>query len=145
MEQDNNVKVLKEVCKGVKMGLDAIEYVEDKVKDDTEFKKTIKHEYSMYNNILDKVNRAFTDYNEEPREETLKDKAFLWYGIQMNTLIDNTTSKIAELLMQGTNMGIIEGRRLLNKNTDLDTNVDKLLHDFVSFQEQSVERLKHYL
>ena len=42
-------------------------------------------------------------------------------------------------------MGIIEGRRLLNHNEELDTDVDKLLNDFVNFQEQSVEKLKKYL
>lgn len=42
-------------------------------------------------------------------------------------------------------MGIIEGRRLLNHNEDLDTDVDKLLNDFVKFQEETVETLKKYL
>ena len=42
-------------------------------------------------------------------------------------------------------MGIIEGKRLLNHNQDLDTDVDKLLNDFVNFQEESVEKLKRYL
>ena len=37
-----------------------------------------------------------------------------WYGIEMKTLMDDSTSKITELLLQGTNMGIIEGRKLLN-------------------------------
>ncbi len=142
---DKNLEALKEVCKGVKMGMDAIEYVEDKVKDNTEFKNAIKHEYSMYNNIYDKVKNAYSNYGESPDEVSFKDKAFLWYGIQVNTIKDDTTSKIAELLVQGTNMGIIEGRRILNNNEELDTDVDKLLNDFVDFQEQSVERLKKFL
>ena len=69
-------------------------------------------------------------------------KMMTWYGIEMKTFMDSSTSKIAELLMQGTNMGIIEGRRLLNHNKGLDTDVDKLLNDFVNFQEESVEKLK---
>ena len=69
----------------------------------------------------------------------------LWYGIQMNTLKDTSNSKIAELLIQGTNMGIIEGRKLLNHNKNLDKETDKLLNDFVKFQEESVEKLKSFL
>ena len=42
-------------------------------------------------------------------------------------------------------MGIIEGRRLLNHNEELDKDVNKLLNDFVDFQEQSLETLKKYL
>ena len=99
----------------------------------------------MYNNILDKVDDAYSNYDELPGDANFKDKAMLWYGIQINTIKDTSNSKIAELLVQGTNMGIIEGRRLLNHNKGLDTDVDKLLNDFVNFQEESVEKLKSFL
>jgi hypothetical protein len=47
--------------------------------------------------------------------------------------------------MQGTNMGIIEGRRLLNQNQNIETDVKNILNDFVVMQEDSVETLKKYL
>ena len=68
-----------------------------------------------------------------------------WYGIQMKTMSDSSTSKLSELLMQGTNMGIIEGRRLINQNPDATSNVKSILHEFVTMQEDSVETLKKYL
>ena len=141
---DKNLEVLKEVCKGVKMGMEAISYVSDKVEDEN-FKNALNHEYSMYNNILDKVDDAYYNYNEIPGETSLKDKAMLWYGVQVNTIKDNSTSKLAELLVQGTNMGIIEGRRLLNQNNNIETDVKNILNDFVVMQEDSVETLKKYL
>lgn len=141
---DKNVEALKEVCKGVKMGMDAIHYVSDKVEDD-DLKNYLHHEYSMYNNILDKANDAFSNYDANPRDINLGTKAMLWYGIQMNTLPDSSTSKISELLIKGTTSGIIEGKRILNQNTNLDTDVKNLLVDFVNFQEESVEKLKTFL
>lgn len=63
----------------------------------------------------------------------------------MKTITDDTNSKLSELLMQGTNMGIIEGRRLLNQNPDADHDVKNILNDFVVMQEDSVETLKKYL
>ena len=72
-------------------------------------------------------------------------KMMTWYGIQMRTITDDTTSKLSELLMQGTNMGIIEGRRLINQNPNAESNVKSILSDFVSMQEDSVETLKKYL
>lgn len=68
-----------------------------------------------------------------------------WYGIQMRTITDDTTSKLSELLMQGTNMGIIEGRRLINQNNNISPDVKHILNDFVVMQEDSVETLKKYL
>ena len=72
-------------------------------------------------------------------------KMMTWYGIQMKTITDDTPSKLSELLMQGTNMGIIEGRRLLNNNPSVDNEVKQILNDFVVMQEDSVETLKEYL
>lgn len=141
---EKNLDILKEICKGVKMGMDAVSYVSDKVQEPN-LKDALTHEYSMYNNILTKVNNAFKNYNEVPNDYKLTNKAMLWYGIQINTLKDISNSKIAELLIQGTNMGIIEGRKLLNHNKDLDKETDNLLNDFVKFQEESVEKLKNFL
>ncbi len=141
---DKNVKALKEICKGVKMGMDSISYLQGKVETD-ELSNYLKHEYSMYNNILKKVDSCFANYNVQPNDYSLGQKAMLWSSIQANTIKDTSNSKISELLMQGTNMGIIEGRRILNANDDLDTEVKKLLNDFVCYQEESVEKLKTFL
>ena len=62
----------------------------------------------------------------------------------MKTMMDNSTSKIAELLLQGTNMGIIEGRKLLN-HKDTNKEVEKLVKEFVDAQEEAVEKLKQFL
>ena len=63
----------------------------------------------------------------------------------MKTVNDKSNSKISELLLQGTNMGIIEGRRLLNNNPSIDPEVRKILDEFVTMQEDSMETLKKYL
>ena len=63
----------------------------------------------------------------------------------MNTLMDKSNSKIAEIMLQGTNMGIIEGVKLLNHNPDATKEVKSILNDFISFQEHTVEKLKEYL
>ena len=62
----------------------------------------------------------------------------------MKTLIDNSASKIAELMLQGTNMGIIEGRKLLN-HKDIDKKIHDLIEEFVDMQETAVENLKQFL
>ena len=67
-----------------------------------------------------------------------------WWGIEMKTFNDKSNSKIAELLVKGTNMGIIEGRRILN-NKNIGKEVEKLVDEFVRMQEDSLEILKEYL
>lgn len=141
---NQNIKALEEICKGVKMGMDSISYLQEKV-ETAELSDYLKHEYSMYNNILKKVDSAFANYNITPNDYSLGQKAMLWSGIQANTFKDTSNSKISEILIQGTNMGIIEGRKILNSNKNLDSNVKNLINDFVNYQGQSVEKLKKFL
>ena len=143
--KNQNLNILDEVNKGATMGMDAISYVSEKV-EDNDFKNVLETEYTKYQKISQRVNDLYSQYSDkEPHETNAMNKMMTWYGIQMKTMTDNTTSKLSELLMQGTNMGIIEGRRLLNENEDIAQNVKNILNDFVVMQEDSVETLKKYL
>ena len=143
--EDINVKVLNEVNKGTTMGMDAISYVASKV-GDPKFQEVLDVEYGKYKKIYNQVDEIYSQYSDsQPQETNAMNKMMTWYGIQMNTMTDKSNSKISELLLQGTNMGIIEGRRLLNNNPSVNPEVKKILKNFVVMQEDSVETLKKYL
>ena len=143
---NQNLNVLDEVNKGATMGMDAINFVLDKV-EDSSFRKVLDGEYNKYRNISNRVNDVYSNYNteKEPHETNTMTKMMTWYGVQMKTMNDHSNSKLSELLIQGTNMGIIEGRKLLNNNENLPKEIDTILNDFVVMQEDSVETLKKYL
>ena len=144
MENKNEINVLDELSKGACMGMDAIHFIMSKVKDN-KLKKELNTQYEKYKSIHDKICKLYPEYSEKkPHETNAMNKAMTWYGIEMKTLVDSTTSKLAELLMQGTNMGIIEGRRLLN-HKDTDNNVNHLVQEYVVMQEDAVEKLKQFL
>ena len=143
--KNQNLNILDEVNKGATMGMDAINIIFPKVNDNT-FKEVLYREYSKYKDISEKVNNLYSNYSDkEPHKTTPMNKMMTWYGVQMKTMNDDTTSKLSELLMQGTNMGIIEGRRLINQNENAAPDVKNILNDFVVMQEDSVETLKKYL
>lgn len=144
MENKNEINVLDELSKGACMGMDAIHFILPKVKDNN-LKKELNIQYEKYKSIHNKICELYPEYSrKEPHETNAMNKAMTWYGIEMKTLVDDTTSKLAELLMQGTNMGIIEGRRLLNhKHTD--NKVNDLIQEYVNMQENAVEKLKQFL
>lgn len=146
MEKNQDMNVLDEVNKGATMGMDAINYLEPKV-EDNKFKNVLDVEYNKYKDISRRANNLYENYTnkKEPHETNTMTKMMTWYGIQMKTMTDSSNSKISELLMQGTNMGIIEGRRLLNQNPNMNPKIKTLLSDFVKMQEDSVETLKAYL
>lgn len=143
-DNKNEVNVLDELNKGACMGRDAIHFIIDKV-ENADLEKELTIQYNKYKEILDKIGKLYPEYSEkDPHETGTMNKVMTWYGIEMKTLMDTSTSKLAELLLQGTNMGIIEGRKLLNhKSTD--ENVHDLVQEYIDMQEQAVEKLKTFL
>ena len=141
---DNNRYILNELNKGIKMGMDSISNVSEKVQDDR-FKQDLKYQYDEYNKILNEVNDELTKFDDFPKEINPMQKAMSWMGVEMNTMMDKSNSKIAGLMIQGTNMGIIEGVKLLNQNPDADEEVKNVLNKFIKFQENTIEQLKKYL
>ncbi len=142
---EENINALDELSKGACMGMDAIHFILDKVEDQN-FKEDLKVQYEKYKDIESKIRKVYVkyDHNDSPKETSAMNKAMTWYGIEMKTFTDTSNSKIAELLMQGTNMGIIEGRKLLN-NKKVDKDVQELIEEYTTMQEDSVENLKRYL
>ncbi len=141
---DSNRYILNELNKGIKMGMDSISTVSEKVQDDR-FKQDLKYQYDEYNKILNEVNDELTNYDDFPKELNPMQKAMGWMGVELNTISDKSNSKIAEMMIQGTNMGIIEGVKLLNQNPEADDEVKNVLNEFIKFQENTVEQLKKYL
>ena len=143
--KETEINVMDELNKGCSMGLDAINYVMDKIEDE-KFKELLTTQYEQYEKLSKKICVLFPEYNKErePKETNTMNKVMTWYGINMKTLTDHSNSKIAELLIQGTNMGIIEGRKLLNHKNG-DEEVDELVSEYVDMQERALERLKEFL
>ena len=144
MENNENLKVLKELHTGAQMGIKAISYVSEKVEDET-MKQDLSTQYAEYGKILDKVNTQFEKYGEIPDEEPLMDKMMSWTGVQMNTLIDKSNSHIAELMIQGNLMGMIEAQKLLNHSPKMEQEVKDILNEFINMQNNNIEKMKTYL
>lgn len=141
---NENINALDEINKGATMGMDAIKYILEKV-EDKDFKKVLKEQYNKYVDISKRINTLYDEYSEkEPHEISTMEKVMTWSNVQMETMNDKSNSNIAEMLIQGTNMGIIEGRKILN-NKKLEKNVTKIIEEFVVMQEKCVEILKEYL
>ena len=127
------------------MGMDSINMIKDKIKD-KEFKNTVENIYKKYEEVSRNINKLYYKYDrvDDPKTTNPISKAMLWSGIEINTLADTSDSKLAEILLNGINMGIIEGRKIFN-NKFIDIEVEDLIKEFIRMQEGSVEELKQYL
>ena len=139
-----NINALDELNKGATMGVDAVNIILDKIKE-KKLTSIVKSLLKEYESTIEGVNKIYNEYTKgEPKETSMMNKIMTKKGIEMNLTMDTNDSKISELLIQGINMGIIEGRRMLN-NKNIDKDIHKLIDDYVSYQEKYLNSLKDFL
>lgn len=144
MKEENNIRLLDELNKGCCMGSDAVNCILDKI-EGKEFKKTVEDLLEEYQKLEDKILKVYDKFSDnKPDETNPMNKAMTWYGIQIRTITDSSASKLAEMLLQGLNMGIVEGKKILN-NEDADKKVLGIAKEYVGFQEKYVEKIKEFL
>ena len=141
---NNDFKVLNEIYKGNKMGMNAITYMEDEIKDN-EFKTEVQKQYNDYKEMSKKIENLMDKNNGELEDTPTKDKVMGWTSVKANTMMDNTTSHMSEMLIQGTVMGVIEGVRLSNQNSNLNNEVKDIVNEFIKTSEDNIQILKKYL
>lgn len=144
MKEENNIKILDELNKGCCMGSDAVNFVLEKI-EGKEFKKVAEDLLEEYEDLQEKISKVYSKFSDnEPDETNAMNKAMTWYGIQIRTITDSSATKLAEMLMQGLNMGVIDGKKLLN-HENIDKKVAALIKNYVDMQEKFVEEIKEFL
>ena len=139
-----DVSILKEINKYSTMGMDSLSIILKKVEDE-DFKKVLNNQHDEYQNIFDRTQELLVQEKEDIKDTSPMIKTMSWMGIQLNTINDNSNSKLSEILIQGNNMGIIKGTKLLNDGTYKEKQVKNILNDFVRLQEKNIDDLKKYL
>ena len=139
-----NLTILNEINKSAKTGMDSISYVLYKVGDEN-MRENLTFQYSEYGKIVNRVNTEFDKYGEIPDEQPITTKMMGWTGVQLNTMTDKSNSHIAEIMIQGGDMGIIKCQKLLNHNPRADQAVKNILNDFITMQKNDIEKMKEFL
>ncbi len=132
----NDIKALNEMYKIVTMGIIGIDEVKGHIEDKT-LTKTMSDARKKYMvNKMD-ITNMLKDINEEPEEINIIIKMFneIYTGIE---LIKCDDAKIAKMLTEGTNKGIIKVEEILNSNVNekVKTEAEELL-DLLEFQIKS--------
>ena len=136
MVQNQNVQLLKELYEASHMGIEATNLVTPKVKDES-LREEIERQRQ--------TERMLAEAGETPDAESAMKKAMLWGSVQMNTLMDSSPTHIAEMMINGTTMGIVDMTKKLNQLDEADAGAKKLAEEFIRGQQKSIEVLKQHL
>ena len=145
MENDSNLDAINEVYKNASVALLSISNVLPEI-NDTELKKEILEEYEGYEKILGEVSKYMAEKGYEAKEVGTMKKFMMKSGIKMNTMVDDSESNIAQIMIKGTVMGITELCELINNSqTVKDPKIIEYAEKLKALEESYEERLKKFL
>lgn len=136
-----------EVYKNTKMGADSIIDLLGHAKDER-LKLEMTSELNRYEALASRAAKLSRERGEEPREEGALTKAAVKMSMAVNTMTDSSDPHIAEMMIQGANMGVTDLRRSISAEEAgacPDREAVTLARETVSFEEDSAERLKAFL
>ena len=139
-----DITVYREIQRNAEMAIKAIDTISDKVYDD-QLSMQIQRQSSKYAEIKQRACARLLQGNAEPYHTNQLADLMLVGGIHYNTLLNTSTGHIAELMIKGSNMGILEMNKILNHNSDAGEQPVALAKELIDFENRNIERLTKYL
>lgn len=139
-----DVAVLNELSKASQMAMSNISFIAKKISS-KQMKKDLVAIYSQYSNILLQINQHFEKYGEIPDGISKHSEIASQCAIRTNLQFNKSDSHIAEMMIQGLQMGIIKAYKIINSNYDIEESTQKLLSTFLDFQKENIKKLNAYL
>ena len=114
---------------------------------DNRIKTDITAATCYYEKTIGKVKEYLLDHDAQPTERGMMAKMATKAGIAMNTVMDNTDSHIAEMLIEGATMSVTTAEKLSNHAEDKPDcrELVDICRDWAKFEQNHIEALKKYL
>ena len=141
---NETIQLLQDVVRNARSGETAAEQLLDKVQD-PQMRGELSVERERYREAAREAEQALERSGGKPEPVGLMAKAGMWLGTQMNTLTDTSNAHIAEMVIQGATMGVIEMTKAKNSYPDADGDVAGIASRFIVMQNDIIDRQKTYL
>lgn len=138
-------ELLAEVYRNAHYALQSIADILPETEDES-LKEELKKMHEGYEHISGKAAQCARERGLELKEPGPVKKALMWSSIKMNTMKDDSRAHIAEMMTQGTVMGITALTRSIGDSRDgADGEILSIAEDLLRMEEDYEERLKAYL
>jgi hypothetical protein len=141
---NENIEMLNYIYQNSSMGITTIQQILKDV-DDLEFKDVLKEQLEDYIKISRKAEDLLNMENKQAKDIGVMYKVTTYLSIKMSTMKDNTSSHIAEMMVQGSNMGVIDITKNLNNYKNIENTIRSLAEQLLKIEQNNIEKLKPYL
>ena len=142
---DREIEFLNKLYQNAEMGRDSSKEVLNSLEEGSAIRDIIQGQLKDYEFQLIQIKELILKRNGEIEENSAMGKMMTSMSITMKTMMDASDSKIAEMMIQGSDMGVIDINKLLNDHPTLTGEVRQIAEDLRDMQQRQNQSLKSYL
>lgn len=143
IEQDT-IRLLRECDAGVKMGIDSIEEVIDKVQSEL-FRQRLADCARQHRQLCAEINAELERFCDQGKDPNPIAKGMSWIKTNMKLGMDDSDKTIACLMTDGCNMGVKSLSMYLNQYKAAEEKAKDIAKKLISMEEQLAVGIREFL
>ena len=143
-KENTNAKLLNFIYQNSAMGVQTITQLLD-ITDDPALLHQLEHQLEKYRSFHSEAKHRLMSFGFDDEGLTNFEKLRTYIMISVQTMADRSSQHIAEMLITGSNMGIIDAIKNLKHFPNAEKDIRGLMDELLKFEEDNVQKLKEFL
>ncbi len=139
-----NSELLNFIYQNAQMGEETINHISDII-EDGELKRHLRDQSEEYDAIRDAAASLMNEHGYDGKGINAFEKIRTYLMIDLQTLTDKSISHIAEMLIVGSTMGVIQAIRNIRKYDGAQAEIISLMQRLQKTEENNIQQLKNFL
>jgi len=144
---NENLELLEYIYQNAEMGSASLKDLRKLLKGkENKIIKQIDKQLEGYEDFVKESKELLDCHDVKAKEIGLMSKTMAYMNMKMETMMDNSDAKIADMLIKGSTMGTVEIEKNIKKYKEsASKEILDLAKKLLSFEEKNIETLKEYL
>lgn len=139
-----DLDLLEKTYQNASIGITAIKAVIDKA-ENKNLNNELHKQLRDYQELADISRKQLVANGKKVKEQSFYVKTMMKGNVKMNIMMKPTDSRIAQMVIQGSTMGVTQMTKLLHAKPNADGASCDVAKEFVRREEQNIEVMKNYL
>ena len=138
------MKIMREIVRNTAMGAQSIDNIIEHV-DSERLKNLLLSQKEVLEDFYQKASSELSEQELEDAKTNPVQRAMLKAGVKMNVGINNSSSHVASMMIDGYNMGIESVQKCINELERDGIDVPSLAHDLMKVYDKDIKALRAFL
>ncbi len=144
MVEQDTIKLLRECDAGVKMGISSIDDVLDYVSS-KELRNILTRCRQEHLELDTDLQGLLEEYNDDGKDPNPMAKSMSWMKTNMKLVMNESDSTIADLMTDGSNMGVKSLNKYLNQYKAADEKSKDICKRLINLEEDLIIQMRQFL